>query len=168
MAGERSFDTQMNTLVLIAAIAVRNPFWPIGYEGVREVISAEPTVDLKAAASAEDETATAASDAIAAQAAQTPQVNANRLWIEARKTLRIGGIATVTDNDGTRHNCIMINGLAYGNGDLISTNHENHRFTWRVQGLTKGETVKLTRVRMRELEDDAAPSTLTTDLKEKK
>ena len=158
----------MNTFVLIAAIAVRNPFWPIGYEGVREVISAEPTVDLKAAASTEEETATAATDAIAAQAAQTTQVNTSRLWIEARKTLRIGGIATVTDNDGTRHNCIMINGLAYGNNDLISVNHENHRFTWRVQGLTKGETVKLTRIRMKTLEDDSAPSILTNDLKEKK
>ena len=157
----------MNTILLIAAIAVRNPFWPIGYEGVREVISAEPTVDLKAAASTDDET-TAASAAIAAQAAQATQVNTSRLWVEARKTLRIGGIATVTDNDGTRHNCIMINGLAYGNGDLISTNHENHRFTWRVQGLTKGETVKLTRVRMRELEDEPAQPTLTNDLKEKK
>ena len=158
----------MNALILIAAIAVRNPFWPIGYEGVREVISAEPTVDLKTATPAEEETATAATDAIAAQAAQTTQVTSSRLWIEARKTLRIGGIATVTDNDGTRHNCIMINGLAYGNGDLISINHANHRFTWRVQGLTKGETVKLTRVRMRELDDDAVPPTLTTDLKEKK
>ena len=160
----------MNSLVLIAAIAVRNPFWPIGYEGVREVISAEPTIELKTPASTDEETTTAASDAIAAQAAQTAAKakNIDRLWIDARKTLRIGGIATVTDNDGTRHNCIMINGLAYGNNDLISINHENHRFTWRVKGLTKGETVKLTRVRIKVLEDEPVLPNATTDLKEKK
>ncbi|MBR1922085.1 MAG: hypothetical protein IJ829_08855 [Kiritimatiellae bacterium] len=133
----------MNVALLIAAIAVRNPFWPIGYEGAREMISAEPTVDVKVAASAEDETATAAT------AARSSQTVSDRHWAEARKTLRIGGTAVVTNPDGTRSQCIMINGLAYGDGDLISVNHGNKRFTWRVVGLTKGETVKLQRVRAR-------------------
>ena len=35
----------MSPLILIAAIAVRNPFWPIGFEGERETISAEPWQD---------------------------------------------------------------------------------------------------------------------------
>ena len=41
-----------------------------------------------------------------------------------------------------------------GNGDLISVNHEGHRFTWRVQGLTEGATLRLIRVRARDVDDD--------------
>ena len=32
------------SLILLAAIAVRNPFWPIDYEGTPEEITAEPRV----------------------------------------------------------------------------------------------------------------------------
>ena len=70
-------------LIAAAAIAVRNPFWPIGYEGVRQPISAEPIVEVKPAANAsDDDTATAA------MAARSSQTVSSRHWIEARKTLR--------------------------------------------------------------------------------
>ena len=50
----------MSTLfVLSAAIALRNPFWPIGYDGEREVISAEPRVAVKVASTNEVETTAA-------------------------------------------------------------------------------------------------------------
>jgi len=143
----------MNAILMAAAaIAVRNPFWPIGYEGVRQPISAEPIVDVKPAANAsDDDTATAA------MAARSSQTVSSRHWIEARKTLRIGGIAVVTDKDGRKRQCVMINGLAYGDGDLISTNHGGRRFTWRVKGLTEGATIKLTRVRAKQQDDETIP-----------
>lgn len=148
----------MNAIVVLAAIAVRNPFWPIGYEGVREVISAEPVVEVKSAATAtEDDTATAV------MAAQSSQTISPRQWVEARKSLRIGGLVIVTDNDGAKRQCAMINGHAYGDGDLISVNHNGRRFTWRVQGLTKGATIKLKRVRAKRIDDEPAQ----TDLKDK-
>ncbi|MBR4616358.1 MAG: hypothetical protein IKO55_12185, partial [Kiritimatiellae bacterium] len=50
----------MSPLILIAAIAVRNPFWPIGFEGERETISAEPIVDVKTTATPSDEDTTTA------------------------------------------------------------------------------------------------------------
>lgn len=136
-------------LALVAAIAVRNPFWPIGYDGVREAISAAPTVDVRsAAATADDETATAAT------AARSSQTVSDRHWIDARKTLKIGGVAVVTDATGKKSQCVMINGLAYGDGDLVSVNHGNRRFTWRVRGLTEGATLKLVRVRAKMNEDN--------------
>lgn len=139
----------MNALLIFAAIAVRNPFWPIGFEGTREVISAEPVVEVKtAAATADDDTATAAT------AARSSQTISGKHWADARKTLRIGGIAVVTSPDGGKRQCVMINGLAYGDGDLISINHNHRRFTWRVQGLTSGATIKLTRVRARMCTDE--------------
>ena len=47
----------------------------------------------------------------------------------------------------------MLNGLAYGDGDLISVNHNGHRFTWRVKGLTNRDTIKLVRVRVKTIEE---------------
>lgn len=139
----------MNMILLAAAIAVRNPFWPIGYDGVREAISAEPTVEVQSAATAaDDETATAAT------AARSSQTVSDRHWIDARKTLKVGGVVVVTDGDGKKHQCVMINGLAYGDGDFISVNHGNRRFTWRVRGLTEGATLKLVRVRAKMNETD--------------
>lgn len=143
----------MNILFLAAAIAVRNPFWPIGYEGTREIISPEPIIEVKAATQADEEsettTAAEASKALVVTGAAT-----NKHWIDARKSLKIGGTAVVTQPDGAQRQCVMINGLAYADGDLISANHNGRRFTWRVQGLTKGATLKLTRIRARKTEDD--------------
>ena len=149
----------MSPLVLVAAIAVRNPFWPIGFEGTREIISAEPTVDVKAAiAPSDDDTATAGA------VARSSQIISDRHWSEARKTLRTGGITVITGPDGSRRQCIMLNGLAYGDGDLISVNHGDHRFTWRVKGLTSKDTIKLVRVRVKEIETSAPDEAKLNDI----
>ena len=145
----------MLPFLAVATVAVRNPFWPIGYEGVKEVISAEPKVEVQAAAPEVDDTATAGAAAQAAeQAALAAQVISPRTWAEARKTLRISGTTTVTDAKGRKRHSAIINGLTYGDGDLISVNHNGHRFTWRVQGLTEGATMRLVRLRVKEIDDD--------------
>ena len=142
-------------LALLAAIAVRNPFWPIGHEGVREPITADPVVDVPAAASREsdaDENQTAAS---AAAMEQRERAVSARNWAEARKTLRIAGTTVVTDvATGKRRQSMIINGGTYGDGDLISVNCDGRRFTWRVQGLTDGATLRLVRVRARPLDEE--------------
>lgn len=144
-------------LLAAATVAVRNPFWPIGYEGVKEVISTEPKIEAPAVAASEvDDTATAGAEAQAAeQAAIAAQVVSSRTWAEARKTLRISGTTTITDAKGRKRNSAIINGLTYGDGDLISINHEGHRFTWRVQGLTEGVTLRLIRIRAKDIDDDS-------------
>ena len=138
MAGEGRPDSQMSPLILIAAIAVRNPFWPIGFEGERETISAEPIVDVKATAAPSDEDTTTAG-----AVARSSQTISDRHWSEARKTLKTSGITVVTGKDGTRRQCIM----------LVSVNHNGRRFTWRIKGLTEKDTVKLIRVRAKTIED---------------
>ena len=147
---------------IFAAIAVRNPFWPIGYEGVKEEITAEPLVEVQVTTEANGEdTATAAT---AAALAKTSQAISPRSWAEARKTLKISGTTVVTDmKTRTRRQALIINGNTYGNGDLISINHDGHRFTWRLQGLTEGATIRLERVRARSLEDmEPKEPTVTT------
>ena len=144
----------MNTLFLtLAAIAVRNPFWTIGYEGVREEITAEPRLEVTVSPNAEGEdTATAATAAALAKSSQTIS---SHHWAAARKTLRITGTTTVTARNGTKRHGVIINGYTYGDGDLISVNHENRRFTWRIQGLTDGATLKLVRVRAKDIDEDS-------------
>ena len=58
----------------------------------------------------------------------------------------------------------MLNGLAYGDGDLISVNHGDHRFTWRVKGLTSKDTIKLVRVRVKEIETSAPDEAKLNDI----
>ena len=144
--------------LVIAAVAVRNPFWPIGYEGTKEEISAEPKVEIAttpAAAAEADDTATAGAVAhAAALAALDAHTVSPRSWAEARKTLRISGTTTVTDANGTKRHSVIINGLTYGDGDFISINHEGHRFTWRIQGLTEGATLRLVRLRAKDIEEE--------------
>ena len=151
----------MNCMLILAAIAVRNPFWPIGFEGEREIISAEPKVDVSVATAPTDE-----DTATAGAVARSSQTISDRHWSEARKTLKTGGITVVTGQDGTRRQCIMLNGLAYGDGDLVSVNHNGRRFTWRVKGLTEKDTVKLVRIRAKTIEDSKSKDILKLSTKE--
>ena len=151
----------MNCMLILAAIAVRNPFWPIGFEGEREIISAEPKVDVSVATAPTDE-----DTATAGAVARSSQTISDRHWSEARKTLKTSGITVVTGQDGTRRQCIMLNGLAYGDGDLVSVNHNGRRFTWRVKGLTEKDTVKLVRIRAKTIEDTKPKDILKLSTKE--
>jgi hypothetical protein len=99
--------------VVLAAMLLRNPFWPIGYEGVKEEITPEPIVEVQITTDANGEdTATAAT---AAALAKTSQAISPRSWAEARKTLRISGTTVVTDmKTRTRRQALIINGNTYG------------------------------------------------------
>ncbi len=148
----------MNALFLIlaaATIPLRNPFWPVGYHGKAETISDEPRVRIAVDANAEEDAKTSVNDETLAAAAEQDLDDAqmmNRRWIEARKSLKIGGM--MKSMGDKKHQSISINGRIYGNGDLISTNHDGYRFTWRVKGLTDSKTLKLVRLRARELDEN--------------
>ena len=140
------------TAVLVAsAILLRNPFWPIGYEGEREAISAEPRVAVKAAPEPKEEVQTAKSQQETRQ--REMKRDTSRNWVAARKTLRIGGTVLAKQPDGSTRSSVFINGRDYVDNDLVSINHDGHRFTWRVTGLTEKGTLKLERVRSRPLQD---------------
>lgn len=160
-------------LLLAATVALRNPFWPIGYEGTREPISPEPRTAARTTAQTADDDATGASAAAAAAAAlaaakaQEARTDVNAIlphhWIAARKSLKIGGTVNVR-NDHEHRTSVIINGFAYADGDLVSANHENRRFTWRVAGLKDGTTLKLIRVKARNLKTPE-PATQKANIK---
>ena len=145
------------TLVMIAAALLqRNPFWPIGYEGEREIISAEPRVVVKAAPEPKEEVQTAKSQQESRQKEQEQEMkrDTSRTWVAAKKKLRIGGTMLAKQPDGTTRSSVFINGRDYVDNDYVSINHDGNRFTWRVTGLTEKGTLKLERVRSRPLEAD--------------
>lgn len=144
--------------VLAATIPLRNPFWPVGYNGEREPISADPRFEVSAPTEEESlkdaETSVNPEAIAAAEAAEAASRDKGegRLWIAARKSLKIGGTLR-TGSGASSRQAVTINGNIYADGDLVSANVDGLRFTWRVKGLTETGTLKLQRIRMRELEE---------------
>lgn len=138
-----------------APVPVRNPFWPIGYEGERAIITAEPRVKivLPTASGHDDDTLTAADVAATAAATVMAESATSQHWIAARKTLAVGSPLVVNGSDGTRRSSVMINGKAYADGDYVSITHSGRRFTWKVLGLNDSDVLKLVRVRVRKVEE---------------
>ena len=133
---------------------VRNPFWPIGYEGERAVITAEPRVKvaIPSVSSVGDDTQTAA-DAVAMAVAATAETATPQHWAAARKTLAVGSPLVLAGPDGMRRSSVMINGKAYADGDFVSVTHSGRRFTWKVIGLNDSDVLKLVRIRAKKVED---------------
>ena len=142
-------------LFIAATIPLRNPFWPIGYIGEREAISDKPKIEVKTTAESanEEDTKTAVNaESIAAAEEADDNQYGNRLWVQARKALKIGGTMRTKDKEGS-HQSVMINGKIYADGDLISMNLDGKRYTWKVKNLTEGGTLKLQRIKCRDLEE---------------
>ena len=149
----------------LSGTAVRNPFWPIGYEGTRESITSEvrvvpkkPEQIQKERESVSAKVRAAAAEAAAkarAEAAEREKIVTEEQWTEAYKSLRIGGRVKAHADDGREASSIVVNGRVYGDGDLISVTHGKNRFTWRVGKLVDGRTVRLNRVAARHLGGDA-------------
>lgn len=145
-----------------SSTAVRNPFWPIGYEGKRESITSEvrvvpkkPEQIQKERESVSAKVRAAAAEAAAkarAEAAEREKIVTEEQWTAAYKSLRIGGRVRAKVDDGHETSSVIINGKTYGDGDLISVTQGKNRFTWRLRGLTDGKTVRLDRVAARHLE----------------
>ena len=168
----------------VAAQGVRNPFWPMGYEGERETISANArpkpkpkpapakagakapppvTVAERAAkAAAEKAAKEAAEKAAKEKAAQEAAARAEAErkkreitgshWEAAKKALVFGGRVKVREDDVLQNTSVVINGKVYADGDLISFTHDSRRYTWRVEGLSEKNKLKLVRVRAKYIE----------------
>ena len=98
----------------------------------------------------------AAAEKAALEAAAKAEAERNREitreeWKKAMKALKIGNPAVFTTEDGKTRSTISINGNIYGDGDLMSVTYEGVRFTWRVNGLSGGEKLRLERLRARRI-----------------
>ena len=167
----------------VSTNGVRNPFWPMGYEGVRETISpavrerpktpaasakktpprpAITAAERAARAAAEKAAKEAAEKAAAEKAAKEAAARAaaerkrreitGAHWEAAKAALKFGGRVKVREDDVLQNTSIVINGKVYADGDLVSFTHDSRRYTWRVEGLTDRNTLKLVRLRAKYLE----------------
>ena len=166
----------------VSTNGVRNPFWPMGYEGVRETISpnvrkkpkkAEPkkappamTVAERKKQEAEKAAAEKAAKEAAEKAAREKAEKEAAARAEAeRKKREITGAhwdaaraalkfagRVKLREDANENSSVVINGKVYADGDLISITHDSRRFTWRVEGLSDKSKLKLVRIRAKYLE----------------
>jgi len=147
-------------------ILPRNPFWPQGYEGVRYPITLEPrfkpepiaepppVVSTNAVSNAvAGVVSNAVSDAVSARAAAKARLRdplEDPIWTNAVKSLDFG--ATVSYSGGGKTLAsISINDRVYDVGDLVSSNFESHRFTWRIESLSSDRKLKLKRINYRKI-----------------
>jgi hypothetical protein len=168
---------------------VRNPFWPMGYEGVRETISpdarpkpkpdpakdkakkktprpvvsaaekarlaAEKAAKEKAEKEAAEKAAKEKAEKEAAERAEAERKKreiTGSHWDAARKALKFGGRVKLREDDASSSSSVVINGKVYADGDLISITHDSRRFTWRIEGLSDKNKLKLVRLRAKYLE----------------
>ena len=166
----------------VSTNGVRNPFWPIGYEGVRETISpnvrpkpkpapakaevkappprpvvsaAEKAAAEKAAKEAAEKAAKEKAEKEAAARAEAERKKreiTGAHWDAARASLKFGGRVKLREDDASENSSVVINGKVYADGDLLSITHDSRRFTWRVEGLSGKSKLKLVRIRAKYLE----------------
>ena len=159
----------------VSTNGVRNPFWPMGHEGVRETISpnvrpkpkpkkdsatgkAKTSPPLTAAERARFASEKAAAEKAAKEAAARAEAERKRRaitgshWDAARAALSFGGRMKFREEDELQNTSVVINGKVYSNGDLVSFTHDSRRFTWRYEGLSDQNKLKLTPVRAKYLE----------------
>ena len=63
-----------------------------------------------------------------------------------------GGRVKVREDDVLQNTSVVINGKVYADGDLISFTHDSRRYTWRVEGLSEKNKLKLVCVRAKYIE----------------
>ena len=166
----------------VSTNGVRNPFWPIGYEGVRETISpnvrpkpkpapakaevkappprpvvsaAEKAAAEKAAKEAAEKAAKEKAEKEAAARAEAERKKreiTGAHWDAARAALKFGGRVKLREGDEHANSSVVINGKVYADGDLISITHDSRRFTWRVEGLSEKSKLRLVRIRAKYIE----------------
>ena len=150
----------MSFLLIAAAMAatvpVRDPFWPVGYEGTRRAISAEP----RFAASEEPKreavevpeipktnVVVSAADPAESWARRAEEarlkLEMDNRWNTAVKELRFGGVVKMRKG----LSAVLINGKARAEGDYVRLDHEGYRFIWRVAGSETERKLRLDRVK---------------------
>lgn len=146
---------------IVATVPVRDPFWPVGYEGTRRAISAEPRIasleDPKVEdARVEDVEGLGAPKTNAVQSAADPaeewarraeearlKLEMDNRWNKAVKDLRFGGVVKMQKG----LSAVLINGRARAEGDYVRLDHEGYRFIWRVASSETERKLKLDRVK---------------------
>lgn len=152
----------MSFLLLAAAMAatapVRDPFWPVGYEGARYPISAEPRFASETGLKTEVDSPVETNVVVAVDAgeewarraeAARLKLEMDRRWAAAVKRLKFGGVVTMQEGPSA----VLINDRARTEGDYVRFDHNGYRFIWRVARSATEQKLRLDRVKVVSLDE---------------
>lgn len=149
----------MSFLLLVAAMAatapVRDPFWPVGFEGERHPISAEPRFAPETAPKKEaaDPAVPVKTNAVVAVDAGEEwarlKLEMDGRWAAAVKRLKFGGVVTMQEGPSA----VLINDRARTEGDYVRFDHNGYRFIWRVARSATEQKLRLDRVKVVSLDE---------------
>ena len=169
-------------LVASAPAPVRDPFWPVGYQGEYRVISllprvvseSEPPKPVVKGASApvdpaaelarleaEEAARIAAEEEAARRRAAEEQARREAELLEARwrkaaLELKVGGVFEARSADGgSVRRMAVINGRDLAVGQKFRTEHDGYRFVWRLVAAEVGKAPRLERVAAEKIEESA-------------
>lgn len=142
----------MNVLLLLAAVfsteTVRDPFWPVGFEGERHAISAEPRFPPAGPVAPAEEEKKKVEEPPSAPAALSAAEQEDARWNAALRTLRFGGLVKLG-----KESAVMVNGKVRSVGEYVRADHDGRRFIWRVAEGGADRKLRLTRVKSVGLEE---------------
>ena len=123
---------------------VRNPFWPIGHEGVRTVISPVPRVrkapGVKPVPVAEKP---AVQEEVKAPTGEATVAE----WEAACEQVKVGVVMRARQAGGGERASIIFNGRVCDVGEEVKAVSQHRVFVWRFAGIGNGGIVRLVRLR---------------------
>ena len=148
--------------VAAAPQPVRNPFWPVGYEGERTVISPVPRVQ-KALAPAPEPVKKESAQPVVQDVPKPTGAATVAEWTAARAQIKVGVVMRARNVAGANERAsVIFNGKVCNVGEEVAIESQHRRYVWRFEGIGKGGVVKLVRVRT----EDVAPKTAGESAKE--
>ena len=134
---------------------VRNPFWPVGYEGERTVISPVPRVQ-KVFAPAPEPVKKEEPKPVVQEAPKPKGAATVAEWAAARAQIKVGVVMRARNVAGANERAsVIFNGKVCNVGEEVKIDTQYRSYVWRFEGIGKGGVVKLVRVRT----EDIAPKT---------
>lgn len=131
---------------LAAPQPVRNPFWPVGYEGKRAVISAVPRV-RKAPEPVKTTPKVVAKPTVQEEAKIPTGAATVAEWEMACGQVKVGVVMRARQKGGTERASVIFNGRVCNVGEEVKAVSNHRVFVWRFAGIGEGGVVRLVRVR---------------------
>lgn len=125
---------------------VRNPFWPVGYEGKRAVISPVPRV-RKAPEPPKVQPKPAAKPAVQEEAKIPTGAATVAEWEMACGQVKVGVVMRARQKGGAERASVIFNGRVCNVGEEVKAVSNHRVFVWRFAGIGEGGVVRLIRVR---------------------
>lgn len=133
---------------------VRNPFWPVGYQGRREAITDGGEAERIATGATAGAVAMPGGETAETEAAETvveaaPESADEQMWGKALALLKPGGVVTVREGEGGAGQYGMLNGRVFKAGDCVTVRADGRLYKWMIRAFDADGRVRLDRIGVR-------------------